>query len=115
MKKLVILSAIALGACVVPFVGKASLPPQQTNDPALKSSRIVKATVADDNRVVYVIMRSNGTGSSIPTVYRIYHGRVTSSSSRSGSTYADLSPSGSESVAGSLTRIDPSISVAPHR
>ena len=116
MKKFLTLSAAVLSACVVsPLVGKASLPAQQTNDPAVASARIVKATAADDNRVTYVIMRSSGTGSSIPTVYRIYRGRVTASASRNGSTYADLSPAGSESVAGSLVRLDPSISTSLHR
>ena len=116
MKKLVTLSAAVLGACVVaPFAGKASLPPQKTNDPALKSTAIVKSTTVDPNRTVYAVTRTPSTGTLIPTVYRVYRGRVTTSSSRTGATYADLTPAGSENVAGSLVKLDPSITLALRR
>ena len=116
MKKTFAVSTAILGACIVaPFAGKASLPPQKTNDPAFKSTSRLKSTVTDDNRAVYVITHGTSTGSLIPTVYRIYRGRVTASSSRSSATYADLSLAGSESVAGALTRLDPSITTSLHR
>ena len=116
MKKLLTLSAAVLSASIVaPLTGNATLPAQKTNDPALKSVPAVKATVADQNRVVYIIMRGTGTGSRIPTVYRIYRGRVTGSTSQSGASYSDLAPAGSEDVAGSLARLDPSITFTTHR
>lgn len=115
MKKFVTLSVAVLGACVVaPFAGKASLP-QTTNDPALKSAPVVRSTAADSSRTVYIVTKVPATGTLIPTVYRIYRGRVTSTSSQSGATYTDLSPAGSESVGGSLVKLDPSITLAAHR
>ena len=116
MKKFTTLFVTILGVCVVSsFSAKASVPPEKTSNSTSKGAPSARGSATDQDRMVYVIMRNVGIGSSIPTVYRIYHGRVTSMSSMKSVSYNDLSPAGTDSVASILTQLDPSITTTIHR
>ena len=116
MKRLITMSVALLSACAVVVVSPSSgnaAPPDKTTKSDAKT--VVKAVKPPRDRIYYVMSRECATGSNIPTVYRVYHGVATSTSSNSGSTYTNLGPAGSDNVGVSLMRLDPSISLTGAR
>ena len=116
MKRLITLSVALFGVCAVVVVSPSS-GSAAPDDKSIKSDTkvVVQQGKTPQDRTYYVHSTECATGSFIPSVYRVYHGVVTSTSSSSGRAYTDLGPAGSDNVGTSLARLDPSITVNGHR
>ena len=119
MKKLTQLSIALLGVCAVavatPAFGR-ELQAEEIQAPSKRTAVLnAKPSPGYRDRIVYVISDYEGTGSHIPTVYRVYHGTMTTVSSMNRASYVDLARSGQTDLASALVRFDPSIAVNGRR
>ena len=114
MKRLITLSVALFGVCAVVVVSPSSGSAAPDDKPMKSDGKNVVKMVktGPQDRIYFVHSRECATGSNIPSVYRVYHGVVTSTSSSSGRAYTDLGPAGSDNVGVSLARLDPSISLS---
>ena len=96
-------------------LGAQAAPPAPAKKAASTANQVPRgAGERGDRRVVYYITNTTATGSHIPVVVQRYQGTNTylNSGVRIGSAYdsRDISTTGSLSVGGALTQLDPAIS-----
>ena len=116
MKRIMSLSIALFGVCAVVVVSPSSGSAAPDNKPMRSDAKIVvQQGKTPQDRTYYVRSTECATGSFIPSVYRVYHGVATSTSSSSSRAYTDLGPAGSDNVGTSLARLDPSITINGRR
>ena len=102
-----------LGACAVvvaaPASGRAAERGKASAPAKVPSIFDSKPSPGYRDKVVYVLSNTAATGSNVPTVYRVYHGTVNTVGSASRSAYFNLAITGSNDVAGALSRLDPAV------